>query len=114
MRSYCEQTQMATPGEDRRSSFNSTLPGAAGEDTVEVIVEDKERRPSLKRKKTSLTDYQVRICINAAPLARQFAHRKNEHIRPLLDCQSNCGFSSVCLKREFKIELCLNFPVQEH
>ena len=81
MRSYCEQTQMATPGEDRRSSFNSTLPGAAGEDTVEVIVEDKERRPSLKRKKTSLTDYQVRICINAAPLARQFAHRKNEHIK---------------------------------
>ena len=34
--------------------------------------------------------------------------------RPFFDCQSNRGFSSVFLKREFKIELCLNFPLQEN
>ena len=62
IRSYCDQKQITTPGEDRRCSFNSTLPGAAGEDNVEVIVEDKERRPSLKRKKTSLSE-QVREII---------------------------------------------------
>ena len=54
MRIYLEHTSASSmiPGEDRRSSLTQTMPGAIGLQ-AEIIVEDKQRRPSLKKRRVS-------------------------------------------------------------